>query len=81
MRTTIDAGGRVVVPKPLRDALGLRPGSEVEVSLRDGHVEIEPAGVPMRLVEKNGVTVVETDVPLPPLTPEQVREVLEQVRR
>jgi AbrB family looped-hinge helix DNA binding protein len=81
MKTTIDAGGRVVVPKQFRDALGLRPGSEVDVVLRDGHVEIEPASVPMRLVRKGGVTVAETDAPVPPLTPEQVREVLEQVRR
>jgi AbrB family looped-hinge helix DNA binding protein len=30
MRTTIDRAGRLVVPKPLRDQLGLHPG-EVEV--------------------------------------------------
>ena len=32
MRTTVDELGRVVVPKPLRDALGLEPGTEVDVS-------------------------------------------------
>ena len=32
MRVTIDALGRVVVPKPLRDSLGLRPGSKVDIS-------------------------------------------------
>ncbi|MBA2342293.1 MAG: AbrB/MazE/SpoVT family DNA-binding domain-containing protein, partial [Thermoleophilaceae bacterium] len=26
MRTTIDSAGRIVVPKPLRDALGFGPG-------------------------------------------------------
>ena len=26
MRTTIDKAGRLVIPKPLRDTLGLRPG-------------------------------------------------------
>lgn len=30
MRTTIDQSGHVVIPKALRDQLGLRPG-EVEV--------------------------------------------------
>ena len=31
MRSTIDKAGRLVIPKPLRDQLGLRPG-EVELT-------------------------------------------------
>ena len=31
METTIDAAGRIVVPKPLRDALGLAPGTTVAI--------------------------------------------------
>lgn len=31
MRTTIDGAGRVVVPKPVRDAAGLVAGSEVDI--------------------------------------------------
>jgi AbrB family looped-hinge helix DNA binding protein len=34
MRATIDKAGRLVIPKPIRDRLGLRPG-EVEV-IADG---------------------------------------------
>ena len=33
MRTTIDGGGRIVVPKRMRDFLGLVAGSEVEIEL------------------------------------------------
>ena len=51
------------------------------MSVRDGHVEIEPVSVPMRLVEREGVTVAEPDIPLPTLSSEQVRELLEQSRR
>ena len=41
MRGTIDKAGRVVIPKPLRDAVGLAPG-EVEL-IRDGAgIRIEP---------------------------------------
>lgn len=32
MHTTIDAAGRIVVPKALRDALGLTPGTALDVS-------------------------------------------------
>lgn len=56
MRTTIDAAGRVVIPKPLRDELGIRPG-EVEL-VRDGAgVRIEPV-TSDSLVEEMGRTVI-----------------------
>jgi AbrB family looped-hinge helix DNA binding protein len=41
MRTTIDKAGRVVVPKVLRDRIGLRPG-EVEVTEDGTGLRIEP---------------------------------------
>lgn len=48
MLTTIDAAGRIVIPKSLRTALGLVGGSEVNVTLHDGLIEIEPAAVDMQ---------------------------------
>ena len=41
MRATIDKAGRLVIPKPLRDELGLRPG-EVEVSAQGATLRVEP---------------------------------------
>ena len=41
MRTTIDTAGRLVIPKPLRDRVGLRPG-EVEVTVDGSGLRIEP---------------------------------------
>lgn len=81
MRTTIDGAGRIVVPKPLREELGLRAGQELEVRARDGIIEIEPVATPLRLVEREGFLVAESAESLPPLTAEQVRETLERVRR
>lgn len=41
MRATIDKAGRLVIPKQLRDHLGLRPG-EVEVSADGASLRVEP---------------------------------------
>ncbi len=42
MRSTIDKAGRVVVPKAMRDELGLTGGTEIEIGLVDGKIEIAP---------------------------------------
>ena len=41
MRATIDKAGRVVIPRPLRDHLGLRPGM-VDVRVEGSGIRIEP---------------------------------------
>jgi AbrB family looped-hinge helix DNA binding protein len=41
MRATIDKAGRLVIPKPLRDRLGIRPG-EVELSIDGAALRVEP---------------------------------------
>ncbi len=57
METTIDAVGRIVVPKPLRDALGLTPGSTVDISRYGAGLQLTPRGRTARLVEEAGVLV------------------------
>ncbi|RFA14071.1 AbrB family transcriptional regulator [Subtercola boreus] len=44
MEATIDSGGRLLLPKSLRDALGLRPGSKVDVSPYGSGLQITPGG-------------------------------------
>jgi AbrB family looped-hinge helix DNA binding protein len=41
MRTTIDKAGRVVIPKQLRDQVGLHPG-EVEITADGAGLRVEP---------------------------------------
>lgn len=80
MRTTIDASGRLVVPKSLRAALGLRGGEELEIRARDGRLEIEPAPTPMQLERRGAGLVAVPEFDLPVLTEDVVRETLEQTR-
>jgi len=81
MRSTIDAAGRLVVPKAARDQLGLVPGAELEVSVVDRHIELAVPATPMRLEEREHGVVAVADREMPTLTTEQVRDTLEHVRR
>lgn len=81
MRATIDKAGRLVVPKSIRDALGLVAGQELELTARDGRLEAEAPPAAARLEERDGIAVAVADDEMPDLTVEQVRETLERVRR
>ena len=79
MRATIDAAGRIVVPKPLRDQLGFVPGTALELEAVDGRlevtvpsrVEVEESPHGPRLVAGAGAS----------LSAEAVRELIERGRR
>jgi AbrB family looped-hinge helix DNA binding protein len=61
METTIDPVGRIVVPKPLRDALGLLAGSTVDISRYGAGLALVPTGRTARLVEESGALVATGD--------------------
>ena len=81
MKTTIDAAGRLVVPKALRHALGLRPGQIVDIRAADGKLEVEIAPTTMSLKRRGKGVVAVAAEDLPQLTADQVRDALERVRR
>jgi AbrB family looped-hinge helix DNA binding protein len=81
VKTSVDAAGRVVIPKDLRERLGIRRGRVLEIRERDGRIEIEPAPTAMTLVRHSRGAVAVPAEKLPPLTDDLVRETLERTRR
>lgn len=61
MESSIDSAGRIVVPKPLRDALGLTPGTRVDISRYGAGLQLLPTGRTARLVDESGVLVATGD--------------------
>lgn len=61
METTIDAAGRIVVPKSLRDELGLTPGSTVDISRYGSGLQVVPGGRSGHLEEVDGRLVLTGD--------------------
>lgn len=64
MEAVIDQAGRIVVPKPIRDALGLLPGTTVDISPYGAGVQVVPAGRTARLVDEDGVLVSVGETPV-----------------
>lgn len=82
MITTIDAAGRLVIPKSIREQLGLAGGGEVEITDLGGSIEVSPRVRDFPLVEtEHGLLAAHPDAGLPGLGPEEVREALERTRR
>jgi AbrB family looped-hinge helix DNA binding protein len=81
MRTTIDAAGRLVIPKEIRNRAGLRPGMLLDVRWHDGLVEIEPALAAVTLVRKGRFVVAAPRDDGPVLTTAEVEGTREAVAR
>ncbi len=81
MRIAIDSVGRLVVPKALRQSLGITGPTELEVVARDGVIELAVADVPARIEDEGGEPMIVTDAAMAPLTVEDVRAAIDRVRR
>lgn len=79
MRTTIDKAGRVVIPRELRDAIGLTPGP-VDITADGAGLRIEvPTGG--HLVRKRGVLVIEPQPGSGPITDEDITRLRDAGRK
>lgn len=48
----MDAGGRLLLPKAIREALGIAPGSKVDLSFYGSGIQVTPGGRTAKL-ERN----------------------------
>ena len=77
----MDAAGRIVLPKAVREQAGFRPGQVLQFSCEEGRVEIVPVAEEVDVVRTaDGISVLVPREPVPTLTSDEVRAVLEEVR-
>lgn len=56
----VDSKGRIVLPKEIRERLGITPGTRVEIHERDGKAVVEPEDDPEQIIERMERLVEET---------------------
>jgi len=76
----MDAAGRVVLPRAIRDDAHLEPGMPLRITCRDGRVEIELAEREVRLIRKDGIRVAIPVEASEPLRNDTVRETAASIR-
>jgi bifunctional DNA-binding transcriptional regulator/antitoxin component of YhaV-PrlF toxin-antitoxin module len=81
MRVAIDGVGRLVIPKSLREELGVDGPADLELTVADGRLELTVSDVPARVQERGGLPVIVTDEPIQPLSVDEARAAVERVRR
>ena len=80
MTITIDGVGRVVIPKAIRDALGLVPGAPLTITSDGVGVRIEPETKGGHVVEVDGHLVVASSIGRT-VTDDEIREAMDAGHR
>lgn len=81
MRVSIDGVGRLVVPKALRDELGVHGPTDLEMTAIDGRLELTVADVPARVEDRDGFPVIATDEPVATMSIAEAAAAIERARR
>lgn len=58
--TKVDSKGRIVLPKDVRERLGITPGTEVDIHEENGKAVVEPEDNPNEILEQMEQLVEET---------------------
>lgn len=81
MNTTIDKAGRLVIPKAIRRAAQLEPGTQVRFRvLSPGRIQIEPVPLSVTLERRGGLVVAVPERAQPILKQSVVEDTIAAVR-
>lgn len=70
-----------MIPKALRDELGVHGPTDLELTALDGRLELTVADVPAWVEDRDGLPVIATDEPIAPMTVAETAEAIERARR
>lgn len=76
----MDSAGRVVIPKPFRDAYGIGPGDTLELDSAGANITLRPLRAGSPLSKEKGVWVFRTGHPLPSSVTDSVLAQLREER-
>ena len=79
-RLVIDKAGRVVIPKPLREELGLEPGDALEMESAGEQITLRPVRGTGPLTKEHGVWVFHAGHPLPASSTDEMLELIREER-
>jgi AbrB family looped-hinge helix DNA binding protein len=80
MVVTIDKAGRVVIPAAVRERLGIRAGTPLELSVEDSAIRLAPAAPKPELVKRRGRLVARPTAPRKDVPAVDVAALIEEER-
>jgi len=81
MRVAIDGVGRIVIPKPMREELGIAGPTELELTTADGRLELTVPDIASHIEDRDGIAVIVADQPVAAMTVEATLAAIERSRR
>lgn len=81
MRVSVDAAGRLVIPKSLRTALGIGPDTELEIVVDGSGLRLEPVAATERTVRQSDGLPLLGLVPNMIVTDDEIRRLRDSLQR
>lgn len=79
-RVVIDRGGRIVIPKPLRERLGFEEGDLLLIEEQDGGLVVHAEQTEAGLIERDGLLFKPRDRKAGIIDPQEVNRLIDTMR-